>query len=189
MKNILIFVTIILVTSCKAQIYPLNTSPSDVPDNGYIKDINNELDKYIGLWKGTWSGKTVYLELKKNKKYYSGTNSYYIDEIVGERKIIAQNGQIEIDRISNFDLLHPEFWGITKSLKYPGKYKLSFFPKNMCRLHNDINITSFTGTQMTLQMPALMMGRAEDNCIHAAYVQQNGEYPVNFPKDIILTKQ
>lgn len=28
-----------------------------------------------------------------------------------------------------------------------------------------------------------------DNCIHDAYVVQYGDYPVNFPKDIVLQKQ
>ena len=188
MKNLFTILLAFIIISCHAQIYPLNTSSSDVPDNAYIKDTNNELDKYVGLWKGSWNGKNVYLEFKKNKKYYSGNHPYYIDEIVGERKIINSNGTIEIDRISTFDLLNAEFWGMTKSLKYLGKYSLSFFPKNMCGKTATIHITNITSTQMTLNMeynPSFFKA----DCIHNAYVDQNNDWPFNFPKDIVLTKQ
>ncbi|WP_051289127.1 DUF6705 family protein [Chryseobacterium daeguense] len=70
----------------------------DVPNGAYYKDLNNELDKYVGLWKGNWNGKTVYLELKKVKTFSSGNNSYYRDRILGERKIISATGSVEIDR-------------------------------------------------------------------------------------------
>ncbi|WP_144283910.1 DUF6705 family protein [Chryseobacterium echinoideorum] len=132
MKNIILFTILLLTLSCKAQIYPLNTSPSDVPDNGYIKDTNNELDKYVGVWKGSWNGKTVYLELRKIK-YYSQMGKLYMDRIFGERKIINSGGVVEIDRITNFNNEDSEFRGMFNSLKYPGKKMITFYPDNMCR--------------------------------------------------------
>lgn len=189
MKNTLLILTIFSINLISCQVYPLNTSSSDVPNNAYIKDTNNELDKYIGLWKGNWNGKTIYLEFKKNKRYYSGLHSYYIDEIVGERKIISQNGQVEIDRISNFNLINSEFWGITSSVKNPTIKTFTFFPKNMCGVHTPIDIINITNTTMTLQRPTLLEGHVQANCIHNAYVQQYGVFPVNFPTDITLTKQ
>lgn len=65
MKKLLILLAAAFMISCKAQTYPLNTSPGDIPDNAYIKDTNNELDKYVGVWKGNWNGKTIYLDLRK----------------------------------------------------------------------------------------------------------------------------
>lgn len=115
MKHLLIILVCTLAISCKAQIYPLNTSPGDIPDNAYIKDINNELDKYVGVWKGNWNGKTIYLDLRKVKTYINiGTHPYYFDEINGERKIINTNGIVETDRISNFNSDGTEFWGMYK---------------------------------------------------------------------------
>ncbi|MDR2206697.1 MAG: hypothetical protein LBE36_11160 [Flavobacteriaceae bacterium] len=46
---------------CLAQEYPLDYK-DNVPNGAYYKDFNGEMNKYIGLWKGTWDGKTVYLE-------------------------------------------------------------------------------------------------------------------------------
>lgn len=192
MKNTIIILMLALVTSCKAQIYPLNTSPGEIPANAYLKDIDGVLDKYIGLWKGNWNGKTVYLELRKIKTYPiipGDTHPYYKDRIYGERKVISQSGQIEIDRISNFDDIHPEFSGVSNAPGTINQKRISFYPKNMCGLRAGLNITNITSTTMTLHMVAIGEGIKTPNCIHDAYVQQHGEYPWNFPKDITLIKQ
>lgn len=192
MKKILLAITFLsIIISCNAQIYPLNTSPSDIPNNAYIKDTNNELDKYVGTWKGIWNGKTLFLELKKIKTYSSIPNDihpYYKDRILGERKVVGSNGIVEIDRITNFDIQSPEFSGIGQSLKNGNWKRLYFYPKNMCRKTATLDITSFTGSQMTLHfeyLPSII----DPNCQHNAYVDQYGDFPINFPKDITLIKQ
>ncbi|WBV56486.1 hypothetical protein PFY10_20065 [Chryseobacterium daecheongense] len=188
MKNIFLIIVTLSSLYFKAQTYPLNTSPSDIPANGYIKDMNNELNKYVGLWKGTWDGKTLFLELRKVKYYYGGNDPYYIDKIVGERKVVTANGTREIDRITRFDEKSPEFRGMTISLKNGNWKRLTFYPKNMCRKMASIDITNFTPTQMTLHfeyLPSIV----EPNCQHNSYVDQNGDFPINFPKDIVLIKQ
>lgn len=198
MKNkILIVISILLFQISFAQEYPLDYK-DDVPNGAYYKDMNNELSKYVGLWKGTWMGKTVYLELRKVKTFNSGSPSYYKDRIIGERKIISSSGTVEIDRISNFSNDDSEFWGINTNLKNGTQKMLTFAPKNMCRKMANLIITNFnnlidfnTGQlipQMTLHFeyqPSIY----DENCTHNNYVLQNGDFPVNFPKDIILTKQ
>ncbi|WP_027384748.1 DUF6705 family protein [Epilithonimonas caeni] len=191
MKNILLITAFLFSQYFYSQEYPLNTSPSDIPNNAYIKDINNELNKYVGLWKGSWNGKTLYLELRKFKTYSSipgDTHPYYVDGILGERKIINANGVIEIDRITSFGSDGAEFSGMSKSIKPPGRDRLLFFPKNMCRKQATLDITNFTGTQMTLHFEYLPSA-IDENCVHNAYVDQYGDFPINFPKDITLTKQ
>ncbi|WP_052248465.1 DUF6705 family protein [Chryseobacterium taiwanense] len=188
MKQIFLILLSVVTISCNAQIYPLNTSPSDIPDNAYIKDTNNEFDKYVGLWKGTWDGKTLYLELRKEKYYYNGSHPFYADKILGERKVVASDGIVQIDRISNFGNEGAEFSGIGISLKNTNWKRLYFYPKNMCGKTGTLDITSFTGNQMTLHfeyLPSII----DENCQHNAYVDQYGDFPINFPKDITLTKQ
>lgn len=188
MKQILLILISVFAFLCKAQEYPLNTSLDNIPNNAYLKDTNNDLNKYVGLWKGNWNGKTLYLDLRKIKYHYTGNQSYYEDKIFGERKVIGVNGIVEIDRITNFDLLSPEFRGIGTSLKNGNWKRLFFNPKNMCRKTATLDITSFTGNQMTLHfeyLPSII----DDNCQHNAYVDQYGDFPINFPKDIVLTKQ
>ncbi|WP_223608230.1 DUF6705 family protein [Chryseobacterium sp. OSA05B] len=191
MKNLFLIIITVLSFSCKAQEYPLNTDPSDIPNNAYLKDTNNELDKYVGLWKGTWNGKTLYIEFKKLKHYSSipgDTHPYYTDVIFGERKVISASGTVEVDRITNFDNQGPEIRGIFSSLKNGNWKRLHFSPKNMCGKSAALDITDFTGNQMTLHfeyMPSIY----KEDCIHNSYVDQHGDFPINFPKDIVLTKQ
>ncbi|WP_312091064.1 DUF6705 family protein [Chryseobacterium sp.] len=186
MKQIL-FLLIIIATVCKAQIYPFNTKVSDLPPNAYIKDIDGELDKYIGIWVGNWNGKTIYIEMKKVKYYYEDSNyPYYKDMILGERKIVSSNGIVEIDRITNFDYENAEISGIFNSFNQ--KKKFIFSPENMCNKQITLYIENYTTNQMTLHfeyLPSLY----DSSCIHNAYEQQHGDFPINFPKDIILTKQ
>ncbi|MDV7696312.1 hypothetical protein N6B72_05200 [Chryseobacterium soli] len=192
MKKLLYILLIFISISVLGQEYPLGTNPSDLPAYSYIKDTNNEYNKYVGIWKGNWNGKTVYLELKKIKynKNYS-TPPYYVDKILGERKIIATNGTVEIDRISNFDYQDPEIFGTglptqVNGVNYPS---LMFYPKNMCDKFARLVVTNITTTQMTLHF-VYEPSAYKENCIHNAYVDQNGgDFPVNFPKDIVLTKQ
>ncbi|MDR6129187.1 hypothetical protein QE442_000073 [Chryseobacterium sp. SORGH_AS1175] len=51
-----------------------------------------------------------------------------------------------------------------------------------------LDITNFTGSQMTLHLEYLP-SFVDSNCQHNAYVNQYGDFPINFPKDIVLTKQ
>ncbi len=51
---------------CKAQVvYPLNTFYDDIPKGSYIKDINNDLDSFIGLWKVNYDQKEILISVKK----------------------------------------------------------------------------------------------------------------------------
>lgn len=187
MRKILLLIVTILSQLYYSQEYPLDYK-DDVPNGAYYKDLNGELNKYVGLWKGEWNGKTLYLDLRKVKYYYSGNNSYYQDEIQGERRIINSNGVIEIDRISNFGSDGTEFRGIGTQVRNVNIKRIYFYPRNMCRLQATLDIMSFTGTQMTLHLEYLP-SFTDPTCQHNAYIEQYDDWPINFPKDIVLTKQ
>lgn len=190
MKKLLTIATILILNVCQAQEYSLNNPPisfSDAPAGAYFKDIEGVLNPYVGLWKGTWNGKTLYIEFRK-VKYQLG--DIYRDAILGERKIINVNGLIEIDRISTFDNVDSEFFGVNISLARPFYKSLHFYPKNMCGKTATIDIKFIDAAKTQMQMYFRYDPSSYDpNCIHNAYVNQYGEFPVNFPKDIILTKQ
>ncbi|MFC4687018.1 DUF6705 family protein [Epilithonimonas pallida] len=89
MKNFLNikFVIIILftlkLTSCKAQTMPLNASEYDAPTNTYFKDLNNELDPYVGTWKATFQGKTITLVVTKElKRPYAILGKNFLKDII-----------------------------------------------------------------------------------------------------------
>lgn len=80
-KHILGILVFILTISCKAQqtIIPLenhylyyNNAENGVPPNSYLKDVNHLLDKFVGIWKGTYNGRSFELRIIKG----TATESY-----------------------------------------------------------------------------------------------------------------
>lgn len=88
MKNIIILLFVTM--ACKAQnVEPMfrNTGYGK-HNNIYYKDIDNDLDPYIGTWKYT-TGNTVFTIVLQKKTMVPktlGQNSFYMDNIVGEYK-------------------------------------------------------------------------------------------------------
>ena len=71
--------------SCRAQQeYPLSTSYSNIPSGSYIKDLNNELDPYVGNWNGAFNGSQIQLFISKhvNKPFTKGGLSFYRDVLM-----------------------------------------------------------------------------------------------------------
>ncbi|KPE49552.1 MULTISPECIES: DUF6705 family protein [Chryseobacterium] len=194
MKKILAILLITSLNSISAQqVFPINTPKINIPNGAYYKDLEGELNPYIGIWKGTWEGKTLYLQLKKIKdRSTANDGSYYdSDQIVGERKIISSNGAIEVDRITNFDQSAPEFYGIFGQYKNFAQKYLLFQPKDMCNKTANVNI-SFTDaqkTQMNLSFQYNPLGINESCQYYNQIMIEGKDWPFNFPKNITLTKQ
>ncbi|WP_419870603.1 DUF6705 family protein [Chryseobacterium sp. CT-SW4] len=109
MRNVILIILTIFSFCLKAQEYPLNTSPSDIPDNAYLKDMNNELDKYVGTWKGVRDGKTY--EFNFIKKENVGENIKW-DKLLGRLKITTASGILEYDNFNKTDSeLELKFFG------------------------------------------------------------------------------
>ena len=71
MKNLLIIAFTLIFISCKAQtVYNLDIMPGDrVSDNYYIKDINNQYDAIVGVWKWQQGNDSFEITLQKFTKY------------------------------------------------------------------------------------------------------------------------
>ncbi|WP_317047235.1 DUF6705 family protein, partial [Chryseobacterium shigense] len=87
MKNIFLFIFFCASISCSAQTYPLRTF-TDIPENAYLKDTNNELQSYEGTWKGVWANKTIYITFKKITNKFDSDFKYYIDYLIGKFKVL-----------------------------------------------------------------------------------------------------
>lgn len=109
-KSILTFFILSFV-SCKAQqTYPLNTYPDDVPAGSYLKDLNNELNPYVGSWNASFNGKTINIIISKNEHHLFKrdlTTIFYQDALIvkfivkNSSGLVLQNNsntQSEVDR-------------------------------------------------------------------------------------------
>ncbi len=57
---------LINLANCKAQqTYPLDTDYEDVPALSYIKDLNNELNQFTGIYKANYQGNEITLYITK----------------------------------------------------------------------------------------------------------------------------
>ncbi|RUT67951.1 hypothetical protein D0817_23750 [Flavobacterium cupreum] len=99
MKKIFILGIILLFAlSCKAQtIEPIEkaidyrTSENGIPDNTYLKDINNLLNKYVGTWKGSYEGKNYTLFIVKNTSKFDKITE---DILLTRYLITSSNGTV-----------------------------------------------------------------------------------------------
>ena len=78
MKKIIFFTILIVSVSCKSQqTFPLNTDFDNVPQNSYLKDLNNELNAYIGIYKASFQDKEITLFItKETMKYFNALHVY-----------------------------------------------------------------------------------------------------------------
>jgi len=105
MKHILILVIILTTLSCKAQsiIVPIGSGQNfEKNENYYLKDVNNEFDKFEGTWLYQSGTTQITFQLKKEEHYQASENYNYIDLLVGEYQYI-ENGFEIVNTLSDFD--------------------------------------------------------------------------------------
>ena len=100
MKNLFFTISILLlVLSCKAQspIVPLDTYINEIADNSYVKDTDNELNKFVGTW--TFNNGTTSFTITLQKQEQKFNDDYYEDYLIGEYAY-SNNGLNIIDTLS-----------------------------------------------------------------------------------------
>ncbi|MGO4710690.1 DUF6705 family protein [Chryseobacterium sp. 2TAF14] len=174
-----------LFLSC-AQVYPLNTY-AEVPNNAYIKDINNELVPYEGIWKGTWNSKTIFISLKKIKKQfnYNDNKDYYRDLLVGKFKVLDSSGNILFDN-TNLPNDDTKINGL-RFLTQPNiRYKLYYFDNDICGMTGDIYISFLNGNFNQLNWKFI---DTTDIITSSCPYYNSNPFPEPLPANIVLTKQ
>ena len=113
MKNIILIVIVIAFTiQCSAQSQIVNLTDIDGlrETDTYYKDIDNNLDVFVGTWVYTNGNTSLKIVLKKEIKYYEGR--YYEDLLIGEYQYI-ENGVEKINTISQLNTILPDQLGHT----------------------------------------------------------------------------
>ena len=79
-KTIILFIFIINTLSCQAQL-PLMTALSNIPQNAYVKDTNNILLPYAGIYTANYQGNeiTLFIDKEENKFMDYGNRKFYRD--------------------------------------------------------------------------------------------------------------
>ncbi|WP_335621882.1 DUF6705 family protein [Chryseobacterium camelliae] len=182
MKNVLLFILFTVTISCTAQTYPLRTF-TDIPENAYLKDTNNELPAYEGTWKGTWDNKTIFIYFKKINKKYNENLKYYKDLLIARFKVLDSNGNILFDN-TNLTDDKAKIWG-GKFKKVDDKYSLIYIDPDLCSTSGSIYINFTDSTKTKLDWKYFYT----NEIITSDCPYYNTGIPQPLPKEIILTKQ
>lgn len=186
MKNklLIIIFSVAFTFFCEAQqIYSLRPSSSNLPENSYQKDTNNELGSYEGTWTGSWNNKTIYISFKKLTYKYDNFLKIYRDYLVGKFKVVDNMGKILFDN-TNISDEDAKIEGLNFR-KYGNKYTLGYNDPSVClSAFLYIRLVDSTNTKLEFQLSEIP-GVIDKNCPY----YNAPEMPEPLPSNIILTKQ
>ena len=185
-KIIFIGYFLLTVISCKAQILALKQYidyidvGEGIPENiTYIKDIDNFLEKYEGVWIGTYNNKTFELHIEKETKIYYGVAE---DLLLIRYKITDDSNNIIFNNLSIYDdtavsIIEGSY------ISRGGSYVLYYpNPNGICGLGGDIfiGIADNNLNQMNLILAEGYELLNPDDC-------PNGELEQDFPTESSMT--
>jgi len=108
-----LYIALMCCGLCKAQtpVLSINTHDYGYTNGAYYKDINNDLNKFIGTWKYTNGTTTLTITLQKKVMLQNTLDSlnFYEDILVGEYKYV-ENGVEKINTLSQLS----QSWGAYK---------------------------------------------------------------------------
>lgn len=169
--------------SCNAQTYPL--TETELPENSYRKDINNELPAFEGNWIGNWNGKTILINFKKITYQYNNILKIYNDRLIGKFQVKNSSGNILFDNLTIFD----DQAKILGGKIFPnGKYLLTYVDPDLCLKSGRISIEFTNSTKTEIKFKFAETSQLIDSeCFYRG--KPADQRPEPLPKEIILTKQ
>ncbi|CAL2087599.1 DUF6705 family protein [Tenacibaculum sp. 190524A05c] len=181
-KNITLLFIILISISCKSQIITIENLVdynSDLPEGAYIKDVNNVLNKYEGVWKGVLDNKTYEFRIiKKTQEYLE--ERFKEDLLLMRYKITNAKGVVIENTLSlpDNDVMTVSGRYLTKS----GGYLLRYIGRGNCGQNGNIYISVYDSQNKKMELSLQVDGEFySDNCI------QEDEQII--PRKINLTKQ
>lgn len=186
MKYLIICLGICVAFSCKAQqVYPLNADYEEVPQNSYLKDLNNELTPYVGVYKANFNGNetTLYITKQEQKLEKTGQKNYYMDALVIKYIIKNSTGLILQDTKNN-NYPNIELYSISTSST---QNTVNFF-------YSGTNCSVGWGRIILKKINAIQISweyRPDDVTTTAAKCPPNLDTTIYLPetRDLIFTKQ
>jgi len=188
MKKILLAWFIISLISCKAQEYPLKTDYTEIPNNSYLKDTNNELQNFVGIWIGYYANQKITLYItKENYKFFEGSVTKYYQDVLSIKYIITNGSTILQDTqnmsIPTQQIRHTIYSQWTED---NGNTLLSYYGGTNCGVGwGNIYLKKINATQISWEY------QPNDTLIDSSRCPAGTDITIYLPetKDLIFTKQ
>lgn len=174
--------------SCKAQNFPLLTSIDNIPNMSHLKDTNNELQSFTGIYFSTYNGNkiTLYIE-KENDKLFNTRGKEIYKDILSVRYSIKNSSGAILQDTKNMtfqpDQLHTIYslWVTENSTKA----RLNYAGTNCSVGWGDIFLKKINNTQISWEY------RPNDIVTTASKCPSNLNTTIYLPetKDLIFIKQ
>lgn len=124
------------------QALTLDINGQDYPDElTYVKDVNNRLDSFVGIWKGNDNGRLYEIHFIKKTAYLKTTGGVAWDRLLG--RILVKDSVTNNIIYNTLDLnddYKTPLWG--KNFGGSKMYSMLFGgPENGCYDYGDVSIT------------------------------------------------
>lgn len=152
LKIILILVLAVNTISCKAQQLPLNTFMKDIPANAYVKDLNNELNPYIGTYKANYNGHEITLFItKEENRPTKRMNKYFYRDVLSIKYIVKNSSGVILQSTQNMNLNNQPYFNILSIGTMPplGQVALGYDGTNCGVGWGQINLKKLNATQIS----------------------------------------
>ncbi len=187
LKNIILFSFIASNICCKAQsqTLPLITATASIPNNAHVKDLNNELTPYIGIYKANFQGKeiTLFITKEDDRLVNYGNQKFYRDALVVKYIVKNSAGTILQDTQNN-NL--PKIYMYSTKIRSTDNAALLTYSGTNCRVGwGDVILKKINTTQLSWEY------RPDDIILDNARCPQGTDINIYLPetKDLIFTKQ
>lgn len=145
-----------LTFACKAQspIIDIDDRQTELIDGAYLKDVYNELDKFVGTWLYTNGSTSLKVVFQKKTQVFN--DNWYEDLLVGEYKYV-ENGVEKINTLSNLNNLQDVYdHNLTGCLII---YKKGFPGCSNCEIGEKRVKIDFSDPSLNLEhLPEMYMG-------------------------------
>ncbi|ASW73260.1 hypothetical protein IQ37_04070 [Chryseobacterium piperi] len=157
----------------------------DLPNNAYLKDLNNELNPYIGTYTANFEGNqiTLYITKKEKKLEKSSKVNYYMDALIVKYLIKNNSGTILQDTRNNNTEIN-SLYSIGTKPQF-NQVVLSYYGTNCGVGWGKVNLKKINSTQLSWDY------RPNSRVIDKARCPGNPDLTVYIPEsqNLIFTKQ
>lgn len=177
------FGLMVFFVSCNAQL-PLNTGLLNIPNNAYVKDLNNELNPYIGTYKANFQGNeiTLFITKEENKLEVRSKKQFYRDALVVKYIVKNSLGQVLQDTVNNSTSIE-----LYSSSPSPSQNNIIFYygGTNCGVGWGDVYLKKLNATQISWEY------RPDDIILDSSRCPPGTDITIYLPetKDLIFTKQ
>lgn len=177
--------SLIFIISCKSQTLPLNTELFNIPQNAYLKDLNNELIPYIGTYKAAFQGNdiTLYITKVESKLMDYGNQKFYRDALI-IKYIVKNSSGVILQDTENNNIPNIELYSIS-TRPYQNSVIMSYSGTNCGVGWGKIILKKINSTQLSWEY------RPNDIILDSSKCPNGTDINIYLPetKDLIFTKQ